>query len=71
LDANTLITSFGITQNYYDGFDVLQGTDTIELQPNDYIEIRYLFTGTLPMGGTDEIGGYLNINYITHKAETI
>lgn len=71
LDANTLITSFGVTQNYYDGFDNLQGSDFIYLEPNDYIEIGYLFLGTLAFGVTDYLTAYINIEYLTNKAEEL
>jgi hypothetical protein len=73
LDANTLVTTFGIVQNYYDIFDQLQGTDILEINPNDYFEIKYAYTSTTAtnMGVTDYFSGYINIQYLTNQSETI
>jgi len=71
LDANTVITAFGVGQNYYDGFDNLQGSDFVYLEPNDYIEIGYLFLGLLPFGLTDYLTAYINIEYLTNKSKEL
>lgn len=71
LDANTLVTTFGIVQNYYDNYDMLQGTDVIHFDTNDYFEIKYSFSGAAPMGVGDTLGGYLTIEYLTNQTELI
>lgn len=71
LDANTLVTTFGIVQNYYDVFDVLKGTDIIALEPNDNISIVYLYNGATNMGVNDYAKAYVTIEYINNQYEEI
>jgi hypothetical protein len=71
LDSNTVYTAFGIGQNYYDLYDTLKGQDLIELNENDYIEIKYQFTAGQPLGATDYIYSRLLITYENKQGETI
>jgi hypothetical protein len=71
LDAEQLVTTFGIVQNYYKLFAVLKGTDIIALEPNDYISIVYIYNGALNFGINDYMQSYVTIEYINNQYEEI
>ncbi len=71
LDAEQLVTTFVIVQNYYKLFAVLKGTDIIALEPNDYISIVYLYNGALNFGINDYMQSYVTIEYINNQYEEI
>jgi hypothetical protein len=71
LDTENTMTQYGIGNNYYFPNSFLQGTDLIYIDDDDYLEIKYTFSGANPLGVGDTLAGYINLGYTTNQTEIV